>query len=59
MNRQLNNTLIRAGESKYHLARKLTEGEIESIGVSGFRIPVAALFCSKENQTALKKILSR
>ncbi len=50
--------LIRSGEAAYHLARKLTDGEIESVVVTGFRIPVAALFDSKQNQLALKRILN-
>ncbi len=50
--------LIRGDEETYHLARKLTDGEIESVVVTGFRIPVAALFDSKQNLLALKKILN-
>ena len=50
--------LIRDGETKYHLARKLTDGEIESVVVCGFRIPVAALFDAKQNQLALQNILN-
>lgn len=50
--------LIRSGETQYHLARKLTDGEIESVVVSGFRIPVGSLFDAKQNQRALQKILN-
>lgn len=49
--------VLRSGETAYHLAHKLTEGEIESVIVSGFRIPVAAVFDSEQNQQALKRIL--
>lgn len=49
--------LIRSGETKYHLARKLTDGEIESVVVTGFRIPVIAIFDAKQNHLALQKIL--
>lgn len=50
--------LIRSGQTKYHLARKLTDGDIESVVVSGFRIPVASLFDTKQNLQALQKILN-
>ena len=49
--------LIRSGETKYHLARKLTDGEIESVVVTGFRIPVIAIFNAKQNHLTLQKIL--
>ncbi|WP_146578645.1 Uma2 family endonuclease [Neorhodopirellula pilleata] len=45
------------GRTNYDLAHKLTEGPIESIVVSGFRIPVIALFDTQENQQALRSIL--
>lgn len=45
------------GASVYQLAHKLTEGPVESVVVSGFRIPVAALFDAKVNLETLRKIL--
>ena len=56
--RTIEQYLIRSGETKYYLARKLTDGEIESVVVSGFRIPVIALFDAKQNQLALLNILN-
>lgn len=50
--------LLHANETKYRLARKLTEGEIESVAVAGFRIPVAALFNPNQTQLALQRMLS-
>jgi Uma2 family endonuclease len=49
--------LLRGDETTYHLARKLTDGEIESVVVPGFRIAVSAVFNSQQNQLALKKLL--
>lgn len=49
--------LIHSGETNYHLALKVKEGEIGSVAVTGFRIPVAALFDAKQNQLALKRLL--
>jgi len=55
--RSIEQYVILSGENKYHLARKLTEGEIESVVIAGFRIPVIALFDAKQNHLALQNIL--
>lgn len=50
--------LLRAGEEQYHLALKLNTGEIGSTAVTGFRIPVAALFDNQQHQLTLVQLLS-
>ncbi|MEM6366572.1 MAG: Uma2 family endonuclease [Planctomycetota bacterium] len=46
--------LLDGGAKKFRLARKLTEGDIESVVVAGFRIPVRAVFDREMNQKALR-----
>lgn len=41
--------VLRNGESEYHLAQKLTNGNITSIVVTDFDIPVRAIFDDQEN----------
>jgi Uma2 family endonuclease len=43
--------------SAYRLSVKLKEGEIESPTLSGFRIPVRAIFDEAENHRALARLM--
>ena len=51
--------LLAEAKTKYHLARKLSDGEIESTVVAGFRIPVRAIFDTLINHQALLEILKQ
>lgn len=44
-------------EKKYRLYHKLKEGSIESVAVTGFKIPVLALFNEAVNNDTLKQLL--
>lgn len=48
--------LAKAGEQEYQLARKLTDGDIESYVVTGFRIPVRSLFDVALNLETLQRV---
>jgi len=49
--------VLRENEQSYHLAQKLKTGNIGSIVVAGFEIPVAAIFGDNENAKALRALL--
>lgn len=50
--------VLRDGQSEYYLARKLSNGEIESAVIDGFRIPVAGIFDTELNHATLRKLLA-
>ncbi|MEM6474222.1 MAG: Uma2 family endonuclease [Planctomycetota bacterium] len=50
--------LLEPEARQFRLARKLTEGEIESTVIPGFRIPVRAIFDREVNQKTLRSILA-
>ncbi|MCA9140648.1 MAG: Uma2 family endonuclease [Planctomycetales bacterium] len=45
--------ILRDQETRYHLAQKLAGGSIASLVVSGFEIPVAAIFDDQANADAI------
>ena len=49
--------ILKDGAQQYSLARKLTEGEIESEVIGGFRIPVRAIFDAEVNHQALRALM--
>ncbi len=50
--------VLRDSEPGYHLARKVSNGDIESTVVDGFRIPVVAIFDAERNRETLTKLLA-
>lgn len=50
--------VLRDGDSEYHLARKISNGDLESTVVDGFRIPVIAIFDAERNRETLTKLLA-
>lgn len=50
--------VLRDSKSEYHLARKISNGDIESTIVNGFRIPVVAIFDAQRNRETLTKLLA-
>lgn len=48
--------VLRENESSYHLAQKLAGGRIESIVISEFSIPIAAVFDDQANAGALSDL---
>lgn len=50
--------VLRGAETAYHLARKVSDGEIQSSVITGFRIPVRAAFDQLVNHKTLVGILN-
>lgn len=55
--RSIEQYLIDEASKEYRLVQKVIEGEIESNVISGFRIPVAAIFNNERQIETLKKFL--
>lgn len=47
----------RLEDGAYKLAQKVTQSEIESLVIGGFRIPIAAIFDDRQYKAALDKML--